>query len=687
MMRILRAVAAVTLGALLAAPARPAAQAKADVALRAAMETETVKGDLKAAIEQYKKVATSSDRAIAARALLRLAECYQKLGDSESQRVYERLVRDFADQPDAVAAARARMGGGRTTSTGMVARQLWTTTSFANGPSQVTISGDGRRAAVAEGSFSDVQIRDLTTGQIGRLKVATAAAPGGYGEWPVLSPDARQIAFAYAGPDIGWNYQVRVAAAQPDAPARALGDPFSYMYVSGWSADGKSVLATNFSGRNVTQLAWVSTTDGSVKVLKSLTWQTGRPVISPDGKFIAYDVHREPGKPDAEILILASDGSAESIVAAAPGVNASPVWSPDGSRLVFKSNRSGSFGIWSIAVRDGRGEGSPTLLKADAGDIDLLGFTATGSLLHCHRSGSADIFAMDLDSAAGKVHGEAIRVVDTFLGSNVNPATSPDGKSLAYHRRTDLTNQWSTLVIRSLDSRTERVIPTVFRYAGTPAWLPDGQSIIQVARDVENHRTLYRVELRSGEVTRLMNDENFAPLPATSPDGRRVYAADTIPERAALRVIDIASGARTEIQHSGSVRGVAASPDGRSIAFVANESNIPARAHLYVADSDGANVRAILTTDKPDEFPLLAGGQRWSADSRFIYFLQQGKRSLWRIPAAGGAPALVGDLGKIPATSIDVSRDGRRVIFGAGSGFTVEVWALENVLPSPAVRK
>src|SRR6185436_3837554 len=109
MMRILRTVAAVTLGALLAAPARPAAQAKADVALRAAMETETVKGDLKAAIEQYKKVATSNDRAIAARALLRLAECYQKLGDAQVPQVYERPVREFGETKEAAAEAQTRL--------------------------------------------------------------------------------------------------------------------------------------------------------------------------------------------------------------------------------------------------------------------------------------------------------------------------------------------------------------------------------------------------------------------------------------------------------------------------------------------------------------------------------------------------------------------------------------------------
>ena len=156
---------------------------------------------------------------------------------------------------------------------------------------------------------------------------------------------------------------------------------------------------------------------------------------------------------------------------------------------------------------------------------------------------------------------------------------------------------------------------------------------------------------------------------------------DTFADRAVLAVIDIASGARTPMSHAGSARAVGASPDGRSIAFVAVESGPPTRTHLYVADADGANVRAILTTEKQDEVPVFGGGVRWSPDSRFIYFVR-GKGSLWRIAATGGAPALVGELGKIPVRTIDVARDGRQVIFGTDSGFTVEVWALENVLPA-----
>ena len=113
MTRAMGVTAALMLGALLVVPAKPTAQGKADVALRAAMETETVKGDLKDAIEQYKKIVAGAgtNRALAARALTRMAECYQRLGDSQARQVYERLLRDYADQAEAVSIAyRERTG-------------------------------------------------------------------------------------------------------------------------------------------------------------------------------------------------------------------------------------------------------------------------------------------------------------------------------------------------------------------------------------------------------------------------------------------------------------------------------------------------------------------------------------------------------------------------------------------------
>src|SRR5690348_2332255 len=75
-----------------------------DVELQAAQRTEAVDGRLDEAIDQYRAITTkyTSDRAVVATALVRMAGCYQKLGDAKARTIYERVVREFGDQQEAV---------------------------------------------------------------------------------------------------------------------------------------------------------------------------------------------------------------------------------------------------------------------------------------------------------------------------------------------------------------------------------------------------------------------------------------------------------------------------------------------------------------------------------------------------------------------------------------------------------
>lgn len=657
-----------------------------EVALQAAIRTETIDGDLRKAIQQYEAIARGGDRAAAAQALLRMADCYQKLGDAQARSTYERLVRDFAEQTQAVATARVRLNASGGSTATVVARQLWTTTAY----SQVTITNDGRSAAVATNS-ADFRIRDFVTGQTAQFSLRTDPASEAYLEWPVLSPDRKQVAYAWAGPETNWNYQVRVSALQPGAKPKPLGSPFPYAYVRAWAPDGTSVLVNLLGGGDSSRIGWVSVTDGTITTVKVHEGKSvGVLALSPDGRFIAYDALIEPGRPDREIRVMTSDGASESVVVPATGINASPVWSRDGTRLVFKSNRSGTFGIWSVPVRDGQGDGPPALLKAEVGDGELVGFTAAGSLLFEQHLRSRDLYAMDLDPQRGTLRGTRTRLVDTFVGSNLNPSASPDGKSLAYlsQRTQGLSANGALLVVRSLETGEERVMPTIFRGAGKPLWLPDGQGLIVLARNGQNHSTIYRVDLVRGQVVTLLDTGKAAPqLAALSPDGRTVYFSSGAPDdllRNHVVAYDLASGRRTEVSHAGTSRGMAASPDGRSIAFVATENITPPfRADLHVADADGTNVRTVLTSTTPGDVPVNVA---WSADSRFIYFVRRGKGSLWRVAATGGSPTLVGELSPDVVGTIDIGPDGRRVIYGAGGPPTIEVWALENLRPQSAAR-
>ena len=70
-----------------------------------------MEGNLRAAIQMYQAVADGKDsgRAIAARALLRIGHCYEKLGSIESKKAYERVVRQYGDQVQIANEARQRL--------------------------------------------------------------------------------------------------------------------------------------------------------------------------------------------------------------------------------------------------------------------------------------------------------------------------------------------------------------------------------------------------------------------------------------------------------------------------------------------------------------------------------------------------------------------------------------------------
>jgi hypothetical protein len=89
-----------------------AAQRDSDRQLEAAIYREVVAGDLKGAIEQYRGIlaAPHTPREIAARALLQMGECYDKLGQRrQAHDAYTRVTREFESLTAVASEARGRL--------------------------------------------------------------------------------------------------------------------------------------------------------------------------------------------------------------------------------------------------------------------------------------------------------------------------------------------------------------------------------------------------------------------------------------------------------------------------------------------------------------------------------------------------------------------------------------------------
>src|SRR5688572_21328476 len=96
--------------ALLVAPLQLGAQSGNDL-FQKALAKERAEGQLEAAIQLYEQVVRdfAADRPLAARALLQVGRCYDKLGKVDARKSYRRLLRDYSDQRAYADEARARL--------------------------------------------------------------------------------------------------------------------------------------------------------------------------------------------------------------------------------------------------------------------------------------------------------------------------------------------------------------------------------------------------------------------------------------------------------------------------------------------------------------------------------------------------------------------------------------------------
>ena len=134
------------------------------------VQLEEVKGELEKAINVYKSVIdkNSANKPVAAKALLHLGQCYEKLGNSEARKAYERIVREFADQSQAVAEAKARLLALGNVSNGPQ-KPTPTIRQISGVPTGAEISSDGRSATYIDWAPDVIVVRNLGTGEERRI--------------------------------------------------------------------------------------------------------------------------------------------------------------------------------------------------------------------------------------------------------------------------------------------------------------------------------------------------------------------------------------------------------------------------------------------------------------------------------------------------------------------------------------
>jgi Tol biopolymer transport system component len=198
--------------------------------------------------------------------------------------------------------------------------------------------------------------------------------------------------------------------------------------------------------------------------------------ISPDGKRVAVE-RTDPQTQNKDIWLIEVASGATTRFTSDPAWEAFPTWSPDGSRIVFTSNRSG---VYDLYRKPSSGAGKEELLYQSTEGKGPTSWSPDGKFLIYYSLGQpTHLRLLSVDGAADR---KPTPLVDPQF-SSVTGRFSPDGRWIAYSSNESGKNEVS---VRPFDPATGSAgNPITVTNGGgrTPLWRGDGKELFYITPD------------------------------------------------------------------------------------------------------------------------------------------------------------------------------------------------------------
>jgi TolB protein len=208
----------------------------------------------------------------------------------------------------------------------------------------------------------------------------------------------------------------------------------------------------------------------------------------------------------------------------------SPVWSPDGSYIVFESDRAGNWDLYILEVATCKDSALTTSTASDR----FPNWSPDGNqiIFVSDREGEKDLYTLNVSSGA-------IECLVNLPGDEMFPAWSPDGSEIGFSRKTDTSFELVQFSLKDL------ITTNFLQQTGRdlwPRWSSDKTRLVFFSRrDTEGKDDdIYVLELTSGNINRLTNKAGHDFCPSWHPNGELIVFVSVLEDGSrSLCIVDL----------------------------------------------------------------------------------------------------------------------------------------------------